>query len=356
MVRRNRPGKAVRRIYRGAMNKFGRREFLGFGAGLLASSFTSFAAGEDRQQWYQKEVSGSRLLDLPIMEGFKPTEIMVEVGARQPFEMLHFSDSHLVHLDVGDLMKSDVRDLAHYRERLKGFGHPQNMIMFAAALAYAKAKKLHVLHTGDLLDIVSDGGLANLKRDLADVDCIYAIGNHEYCSGRKRPPRTGWLASARRKMQEYLPNPVAVSSKTVGGVNFVTVDNVGMSSDVFAEQFAAIEAEFAKNLPVVLACHIPFYTPDLADMVVAESKKKAWSRNLLKSVQDLSRGWLAACPGKNDLEINLKLSEWLRRQKNLKAILCGHTHFEHQTWFSENVREIIAGAGFKGMAYHIKFV
>ena len=333
-----------------------RREFLGFGAGLLASSATAFAAGEDRQQWYQKEVTGSRLLDIPIMDGFKPTELVLEVGAKQPFEMLHFSDSHLVHLDVGDLMKSDAKDLAHYRERLKSFGHPKNFTMFAAALAYAKAKNLHVLHTGDLLDIVSDGSLANLKRDTKGFEWVYAIGNHEYCSGRKSPPKTEWLKPARRKMQMFLPNKITVASKIIGGVNFVVFDNVGMSSDVFAAQFAEIKAEFAKGLPVVLACHIPFYTRDLAEKVVIESKKKAWSRNLLKTAQDLSRGWLAACPGKNDLEINLKMSKWLRSQKNLKAVLCGHTHFEYQTEFSENVREIIAGAGFDGKAYHIKFV
>ena len=334
-----------------------RRTFIGIGASAFASAgIMPLFAADDRQQWYEKEVSGEALLDMPLMEGFKPTMLEIKVGAKKPFEILQISDSHLVTLGADDMAKSDKKDLNYYRARVKAFGTPENFIRFSAALAYAKAKKLPIVHTGDLLDFVAEGGLARVRRDMAGRDWLYAIGNHEYSGSGKPSPKWEWLKDARRRMEETFPNGIMCASKVVNGVNFVAFDNVGLSKDVFDAQFAAIKAEFAKGLPTVLACHIPFYTPDLGEKTVAEAQKQEWSRRILKSVADLNGAWLAVCPGKGDLKINLALAEWLPKQKNFRALLCGHEHFEFQTQFCENVTQYVCGATFKGNAYHIRFV
>ena len=341
------------------MTNVNRRGFIALGAGVCASAgILPLVAAKDRQQWYEEEVSGDALLNMPMMEGFRPTTIEIKVGAKKPFEMLHISDSHLVTLGADDVAKADKDDLAHFRRRLKGFGHPENVIRFAAALAYAKAKKLPMIHTGDLLDFMSDGGLAQVHRDMSGRDWLYAIGNHEYSGSGKPSPKREWLKAARGRMENTYPNAITCASRIVNGVNIVTFDNVGMSKDVSDEQFAAIKAEFAKGLPTVLAYHIPFYTQDLAEHAVnvVQTTPNHWARNILKSVADLHSGWLAACPGKGDLKINKTLVEWLPKQKNLKALLCGHKHFEYQTQFCENVTQYICGATFNGNAYHIRFV
>ena len=49
--------------------------------------------------------TGDALLDIPVMEGFKPTMLELKVGAKKPFEMLHISDSHLVTLGADDLAR-----------------------------------------------------------------------------------------------------------------------------------------------------------------------------------------------------------------------------------------------------------
>ena len=109
--------------------------------------------------------------------------------------------------------------------------------------------------------------------------------------------------------------------------------------------------------PTVLAYHIPFYTQDLAEYAVkdVQTTPNHWARNILRTMADLNSGWLAACPGKGDQKINTTLAEWLPKQKNLKALLCGHKHFEYRTQFCENVTQYICGATFKGNAYHITF-
>ena len=336
-----------------------RRSFIKLGASAFASAgvLPAFAL-DDRQQWYEPEVSGDALLGMPVLEGFKPTMLELKVGAKKPFEMLHISDSHLVLLGADDLAKSDKRDIAYFRTRLKVFGHPKNIEMFAAALAYAKAKDLPILHTGDLLDFLSEGGLAQIRRDMAERDWFYAIGNHEYSGSGKPSPKREWLKAARGRLGKTFPNAIPCASKIINGVNIVAIDNVGMSQDMFEAQFAAIKAEFAKGLPTVLAYHIPFYTQDLAEhsVNVVQTTPNHWARNILKSVADLHSGWLAACPGKGDRKINTALAEWLPKQKNLKALLCGHKHFEYQTPFCENVMQYICGATFNGNAYHIRFV
>ena len=192
--------------------------------------------------------------------------IEIKAGATKPFEMLHISDSHLVTLGADDFAKSDKKDLDYFRRRFQTFGHPKNVEMFAAALAYARAKNLPILHTGDLLDFVTEGGLAYARRDMAGRDWFYAIGNHEYSGSGKPSPKPAWLKDARGRMEQTFPNAITCASRIVNGVNLVAIDNVGMSRDVFEAQFAAIKAEFAKGLPTVLAYHIPFYTPELAEV------------------------------------------------------------------------------------------
>ena len=201
--------------------KTDRRTFLGLGASAFAAAGAMpLFALDDRQQWYEPEVSGDALLDMPVMEGFKPTMVEIKVGAKKPFEMLHISDSHLVTLGADDLARSDRKDLDYFRTRLKGFGHPKNVEMFAAALAYARAKGLPILHTGDLLDFVTEGGLAQVRRDMSGKRWLYAIGNHEYQS-RAPEHYVSDEAGMRAHLQQFFGNDLTVASRVIGGANFV---------------------------------------------------------------------------------------------------------------------------------------
>lgn len=119
------------------MTNINRRGFIALGAGAFASAgVMPLFAAKDRQQWYEEEVSGDALLDMPMMEGFKPTTIEIKVGAKKPFEMLHISDSHLVTLGADDVAKADKDDLAHFRRRLKGFGHPENVTQYICGATF----------------------------------------------------------------------------------------------------------------------------------------------------------------------------------------------------------------------------
>ena len=318
---------------------------MGLGAGALAAQCLPVRAAKDCEILYAKEPVGEEALQMPIMKDFKPTPLEIRVGAKKPFTCLHISDSHLAQMDSRDLWKADDVELKWYEGRRRHFA--TNATGLAAALLYAKVKGLPVLHTGDLLDYPSDANLRWGQRELEGFDCIFAIGNHEHAGTPRPGPRGKDLAPARRMIRPFLPNNIAFHSRVVNGVDFVAFDNVGMSDDLFDAQVAAIKREFAKGLPVVMMYHVPFFTKDLGEVEAKHAKKR---------VDELDSGYLACCPGKWDLRINKTLEPWLKEQKNLKALLCGHLHYEYQGAFTDTVTQYVAGATYYHNAYEITFV
>jgi len=327
---------------------FGRREFIGIGFGAAALCGLPAWAQPDCEIWYARDVEGDEALAMPIMKSFHPTRLEIRVGATKPFKLLHLSDSHIAQMNSRDLAKADEVELKWYEGRRRHFETAATGL--AAALLYARVKKLPILHTGDLVDYLSDANCNIARHDLEGFDCLYAIGNHELAGTRRPGPKRRQLAAARAKSEPYFPNPFMLQSRVINGVNFVAFDNVGMCEDVWEEQFSAIRSEFAKGLPVVMAYHIPFYAEALADDIMNAKGYKPAKRS------DIGEGWLAACPGKPAQPINAKLAVWLREQKNLKALLCGHLHHELQVPFTDVVKQYVAGATYMGNAYEIDFI
>ena len=111
------------------------------------------------------------------------------------------------------------------------------------------------------------------------------------------------------------------------------------------ERLVAVKAEFAKNLPVVLMCHMPFDTGSIREAIARhESAKRGKAWTLPKN----AGGYLM---GKTDSE----LLDFLRARKSkIKAILAGHLHFEWQgEW--EGVPMLVAGGNYEGRVREISF-
>ena len=328
-----------------------RRNFLRCGTGLLLAHCLPLMAAEDKKKmqiYFAPDPDGDALLDMPVVRNFKPTRLEIRVGAKMPFRLFHMSDSHIAWMNSRDLVKCEEGELKWYEGRRRHFA--TNATGLAAALAYAKAHRLPILHTGDLIDYLSDANLNYIKRDFEGVDYQFALGNHEFggIPSALRPGPWPTFAQKRDSVKGYFPNSIVCSSRVINGVNFVSFDNCGDSRDIFDEQFAAIKREFAKGLPVVLCYHIPFYTKELGDWQLSKVAR-------FKSHDDITEAYRAA-PPRGGFKINTTLREWLPKQKNLKAMLCGHKHEESQGLFCENVTQYVAGATYFGNAYDIQFV
>ena len=113
------------------------------------------------------------------IEGCGPMDIRklkIRVGARRPFSMLHISDSHLVLTDSrNDDRKSQ---LAKFRNR----EFPWAMLYHERLIAYARENRLPIIHTGDMIDFLSEMGLDYAVEAFSRGEWITACGNHEFAN------------------------------------------------------------------------------------------------------------------------------------------------------------------------------
>jgi hypothetical protein len=222
----------------------------------------------------------------------------------------------------------------------------------AAALLHAKNLNAPLFHTGDLLDFTSQANLDMIRRDLSTRNWFYSLGNHEYNGWGPGKPAIGFGRSAeertagRRLFTPYMPNPIPVASRVIGGVNFVQYDNSGFSDHLGFWQLDQIKKEFAKGLPVVMLCHMPFFTDKLVEQMVVTKK-------LVK--EKINDAYIQGVPWANSWGGRKELLAWLKKQPLLKAIICGHLHGEYCVDFSDTAKQYVSDANYKGFVYEYTF-
>ena len=311
-----------------------RREFLGLGVGAFAAN--AFA---------ELRVFETGIENEPVLK-VEPLEI--DLGLGRAFKAFHFSDTHLNFFDAVDFSAVERPKKDHFHNRWVRF--PQAVQSFYASLDYAKKRNLPLLHTGDLVDFTTDGNDRFLEHNLNGLDLHYAIGNHEY---QTRAPEhyDPEPEKPRKRMQKFFKGDLSVSSRIIGGANFVALDNA--RQNVREETIAGVRAEFERPFPVVLMCHIPpFYTPKF--LANSAQSKYEIARGLGRDVrrEDFK-------PGRNVWEsYDQKTRDfwtWVQAKPKLKAILCGHTHIAEIDGFSETAQMYVAGGNYAGFAYEIVF-
>ena len=311
-------------------------------AGAFAGALRTFAAGAGTADHGEFAEA--------VFKQMKLRRVKVEIGLSRPFSVVQASDSHITYVAAEDFEKLDDTTMAWYLSRSKIFagGIPG----LAAALFYAKKKALPLFHTGDLFDFPSYGNLAMVKRDFAGRDWFFAPGNHEYHGWGPGTPAIRFgrtaegRAEGRRLFEPYFPNPFPVASRVLGGVNFVQYDNGGFSDYMGLWQFEQVKKEFAKGLPVVLLCHMPFFTEELVDQMVATKK-------LVK--EKIDAGYLQGVPWCKNWGGRVEMLKWLKEQPLLKAVICGHLHGDYAVEFAPGVTQYVAEANYKGAVYEFTF-
>lgn len=279
--------------------------------------------------------------------------IEIEVGAEKPFSVLHISDSHLAYADERD--NSRKQKLAN--RRIKGFKIPEASLK--AHREYAKKNNMIIVHSGDMIDFVSEKNLDIAKDIFSEGDWIVCAGNHEYSQyvGEAKED-SAYRAQSYDKVQAVYPNDLTFHSRVVNGVNFVTLDNGYYRFS--KEQFAKMKAEVKKGLPIVMVCHNPLYTPDLCNYSLEASKGKAGNvagapRKITDTYATKLRPegeeWRNRSVQQRADKITLKFCKWLKKQKELKAILTGHCHFYYKTQFSKSATQYTVSKGYSGHGY-----
>ena len=277
----------------------------------------------------------------------KPLEINLGIG--KAFKAFHFSDTHLNFFDAVDFAAVDEKKQKHFQSRWCRF--PQALESFYASIDYAREHRLTLLHTGDLIDFVTEGNERVLRHNVQGLDLFYAIGNHEYQS-RAPEHYDSDAAGMRARLQPIFGNDLTVASRVIGGANFVAFDNA--RHQLQEETITRVKAEFEKGLPVVLMCHIPpLYTQKFREN--SRRAKKIIGVGMGADPASFDKASLPGNPADSHNEQTRAFYDWLRARKDLKAILCGHTHYAEIDDFSETARMYVAGGNYEGHAYEITF-
>ena len=322
---------------------YSRRAFLSTAAAFGA------VAGANRLMADPRPLKISPVREGGVDEVLKISRIKIAVGAKAPFRALHFSDTHLNFWDVTDF-HGNAKMEDHFGRRWVRF--PQALNSFYAMLDYAAKRNLPMLHTGDLIDWNTRGNLNVLAHSLKGLDFYYSLGNHEYHSSQGKQPEMSH-DEARAAVQRVMGNDLTVASRIFNGVNFVAYDNG--EKNLRDETIVRVKAEFEKGMPVVLMCHIPpTYTPKFLENGLA--MKKQILRGQGASESDLANLKVGGPIEPSYDAKTMAFYDWLREQKQLKAILCGHTHVEEQDRFSDTAMMYVAGGNYEGCGYEIDFV
>ena len=285
--------------------------------------------------------------------------ITIKAGATKPFRALHLSDTHLTRTDERDNERK--KRLAQSRQRV----FPWAEHYFDAAIRYARERDLMLLHTGDLIDFVSEANLDFVAAQLGVGSWFVSAGNHEYSQyvGEAKED-AAYKAQSFESVQRAYPNDLKVASKVINGINFVALDDVYYN--VTREQHQLMQREVEKGLPIVLLCHVPFYTPKHCADVLKGNKGLAGyvtgaPLEITQTYQtNPSLGpdeqWRNRSVQQRTDEPTAEFVAWLKQQPLLKAILCGHCHHFYEEQFSPTAVQYVVGAGYKGDAYEIEFI
>jgi len=336
---------------------FNRRAFLVAGAGVLLAGGLG-AADKTRPG------GGAAAAPAKKLKGFAPLEmrpLRIEAGASKPFKAVHVSDAHIIRVDATE---KDSRKVNLASRRYPHMPYGEHYL--AEAVMAARREDALLLHTGDMIDFVSNANLRLVERYFGSADWFGCSGNHEFSKYMGEAKEDAdYRASSLTRVSKFYPNDLTFASRVVNGVNFVAIDDVYYK--VTAEQLALMEKEVAKGLPIVLMCHVPFYAPGHYER---ELKMSGGVSTYETGVPDeliatwrapdkpfaKGREWCDARTYQRADEPTKEFVKYIKAQSLLKAVLCGHNHRYWQGRFSPYAMQYVCSATYMGQCYAIDFV
>ena len=263
-------------------------------------------------------------------------ENTLKVGASEPFEVLHISDTHLTKADERE--QDNGRKIRLAKDRLPIF--PEAEQELAQAEAYAKQHTLPILHTGDLLDFVSCANLEEAKRFTAENDVFMAAGNHEFSLyvGEAKED-AAYRDQSLAAVQTAFTNDIRFASCVMHGVNFVALDNGYYLIE--QAQLDALMAEVEKGLPIVLMMHTPLYTPALYEKRLAEAPGPAYLMNV--PVDKMAHYTPHRYEQQLADEVTRKAYDYILSQPLIRAVLTGHLHTDAEDALPNGMPQLVTG-------------
>ncbi len=265
----------------------------------------------------------------------------LDIGVKEPFDVIHMSDTHLTRADERDDERKNI--LAKRRSRV--FPEAERVLLEGERLAEETGSV--IVHTGDLIDFVSEANLDRAAEFIQGHDCFFAAGNHEF----SLYVGEAWEDEAYRnksleRVQRVFTNDIRMSSRVIGGVNFIALDN---GYYLFEEkQLDLLKREAAKGLPMILLMHTPLYEPELYDIRVNRREEYGLPPQnppcayLLGVPEELMQDYDAyRFRQQRADEITKRTYEYILHEPMIKAVITGHLHDNFEGKLTSGIPQIV---------------
>ncbi len=267
-------------------------------------------------------------------------ETVVIPKLEEEFEILFLADTHISLCDDRDpeLLEKAKARYEGFREESGGTGADES---FRELMAYVKEEQPDLLILGgDIVDSAMWASIDLVQEQLEalDVPWVYGMGNHDF--------EYGGEYYTERAYAEYLPRLSGVSDTRDGFqvmeydrfVVLVTDDQCNRISEEAAEKMEQL-SEGEK--PVIVVTHVP--VEPSGDDSLWEETKKVWG----ETEDGRSRVLLGPNSCRPDETTQRFLDAVLREDGRTALVLAGHIHFYHRDDLTENLVQVVTGAGFE---------
>lgn len=280
-------------------------------------------------------------------------EYTIDVNTKSPFSVFHMSDNHICLADGRD----DERKAKLCERRLNDFTDacPERQEQINSAMfSYVRESGLPLVHTGDLIDFVSEKAIEGAAEYLRGIQTVFSAGNHEFSlyvgEAWEDEEYKGRSLDA---VQKALPDGIEYGVRYINGLKFITIDDSYYY--ILPEHLEMFKNEVSDAEPFVLVMHNPLYSRDLYEQVMSNQPPDA-------------PPYLTGCPE----ELLTRLNEYRFRQQktnettaeflklcnecdNLKAVLAGHLHKDFVSELDSGVPQLVADGAFRNKLYKINF-
>lgn len=261
---------------------------------------------------------------------------VLDIGLGHEVNILHASDTHLTCCDERDNERKNL--LAQKRSKV----FPTNEKDFDEMISLSNELKLPLIHTGDLIDFVSEKNLDKAREFSDSCDNFVCAGNHEFSLYVGEAwEDADYRNQSLEKVQKSFNNNIRFDSRIIDGVNFVAIDN---SYYLFDEwQLDALKKEAGKGLPIVLMLHDPIFEKGYYDFLMDGTRPCAY---LVAAPEEFMKVYPENRYRQQKADKpTLQTVEYIETSGKISAILAGHMHTDYECTIKGNIPQIVTGIG-----------
>lgn len=282
----------------------------------------------------------------------EPIRTVIRAGLPQPVRLMHLTDTHLAYAD--DRNDAEKRRLAKRRQAEFGDTDLHSEKELLARTEYAEKNCDLLLHTGDLIDFVSEANLDRAGAFLRNENVFFVAGNHEFSQyvGEAWEDRA-YKMNSYMQIRKRLGVDLFFSSRVVKGLNIVGIDNGYYRFEDW--QIGCLKREAERGYPILLCMHVPLYEKSLFECVMDEHRS--------------SSGLLVGC-GEDELlryeeyrqvqqrpdETTMRMIDYIAGEDKIIALVTGHLHFSFESRLPCGKMQYVTGGSYDGIAREVTVI